>query len=154
MRPIALALFIPVYFVAVGLKVNLAFVVAHWPLLLGLIAAASAVKMMSLFPAVRKVFGSARAGPITVLMNSRLTSATVILPLVLGLGAITTGWYSIFISVVVVLALASSAAVRAFPGFRNVAAARELFCASDATAEPSPTAGRGSLPGPLDTRRP
>lgn len=148
-RPIAFALFIPLYFVAVGLKVNLPFVVAHWPLLLGLILAASVLKMVSLYPVVRSAFGSERAGPVTVLMNTRLTSATVILTLVLGLGLITAGWYSIFITVVVVLALASSAAVRAFPGFRSVAAARELFGASD---EPEPAGlpvARDSLPGPL-----
>ncbi|MGA8275558.1 MAG: cation:proton antiporter [Thermoplasmata archaeon] len=149
-RPIAFALFIPLYFVAVGLKVNLQFVVAHWPLLLGLIVAASALKMVSLYPAVRSVFGKARAAPVTVLMNTRLTSATVILTLVLGLGLISPGWYSIFITVVVVLALTSAAAVRAFPGFRSVATARELFGTSDAFDEPEPLGQRTPLPGPLE----
>jgi CPA2 family monovalent cation:H+ antiporter-2 len=150
-RPIAFALFIPLYFVAVGLKVDIQFVAAHWPLLLGLIGVASVLKMASLFPVVRSVFGKARAAPVTVLMNARLTSATVILTLVLGLGIITTGWYSVFISVVVVLALASSAAIRAFPGFRTVAAARELFGASDG-ANPSERSGNlAQFPGPLDS---
>jgi Kef-type K+ transport system membrane component KefB len=149
-RPIAFALFIPLYFVAVGLKVNLQFVLTHWPLLLTLIVAASALKMLSLFPVVRSVFGKARAGPVTVLMNTRLTSATVILTLVLGLGLITSGWYSLFISVVVVLALVSSAAVRAFPGFRSVASARELFGGSDDTVPSGPPVSRTPLPGPLE----
>jgi hypothetical protein len=113
-----------------------------------LIGAASVFKLASLFPVVRQVFGKARAGPVTVLMNSRLTSATVILTLVLGL--ITVGWYSLFITVVVVLALVSSAAVRGFPAFRSVAAARELFGASEETSE-GPVAGlRLPLPGPLE----
>jgi Kef-type K+ transport system membrane component KefB len=149
-RPIAFALFIPLYFVAVGVKVNLAFVAAHWPLLFGLIVAASAFKMVSLFPVVRKVFGPARAGPVTVLMNTRLTSATVILTLMLGLGLITVGWYSIFITVVVVLALVSSAAVRSFPGFRSVAAARELFGASDPPEVPESPVVVLPFPGPLE----
>jgi Kef-type K+ transport system membrane component KefB len=149
-RPIAFALFIPLYFVAVGLKVNIQFVIAHWPLLLGLIVVASVLKILSLYPVVRQAFGAARAGPVTVLMNTRLTSATVILTLVLGLGLITAGWYSIFITVVVVLALASSAAVRAFPGFRSVAAARELFGASDPSATPPSPLPRAPLPGPLE----
>lgn len=149
-RPIAFALFIPLYFVAVGLKVDLQFVLAHWPLLLGLVAAASALKMASLFPAVRSVFGARRAGPVTVLMNTRLTSATVILTLVLGLGLISTGWYSIFITVVVILALASSAAVRAFPAFRSVAAARDLFEGSEGSTSPAPFGPPTPMPGRLD----
>jgi Kef-type K+ transport system membrane component KefB len=149
-RPIAFALFIPLYFVAVGLKVNIQFVIAHWPLLLGLIVVASVLKILSLYPVVRQAFGAARAGPVTVLMNTRLTSATVILTLVLGLGLITAGWYSIFITVVVVLALASAAAVRAFPGFRSVAAARELFGAADPPAAPQSPLPRAPLPGPLE----
>jgi Kef-type K+ transport system membrane component KefB len=149
-RPIAFALFIPLYFVAVGLKVNIQFVLAHWPLLLGLIVAASLFKMVSLFPVVRQVFGKARAGPVTVLMNTRLTSATVILTLVLGLGLITTGWYSIFITVVVVLALVSSAAVHAFPGFRSVATARELFGASEGPLPPEPEGFAAPLPRPIE----
>jgi CPA2 family monovalent cation:H+ antiporter-2 len=148
LRPIAFALFIPLYFVAVGLRVDPAFVLAHWPLLLGLLVAASALKIASLFPVVRRVFGKERAGPVTVLMNARLTSATVILTLVLGLGLISSGWYSIFITVVVALALASSAAIRAFPGFRSVAAARELFGASDPAVSEEPPTSRSPLPGP------
>jgi Kef-type K+ transport system membrane component KefB len=149
-RPIAFALFIPLYFVAVGLKVNIQFVLTHWPLLLFLIVAASAFKMLALFPVVRSVFGRARAGPVTVLMNTRLTSATVILTLVLGLGLLPTGWYSIFISVVVVLALVSSAAVRAFPSFRSSTTARELFGGSDEAARSEPKSARTAFPGPLE----
>jgi|GEM_PF-2261319 len=149
-RPIAFALFIPLYFVAVGLKVDLAFVLANWSLLLALAAAATATKMLSLFPVVRSVFGKKRAGPVTVLMNTRLTSATVILSLLLGLGLITTGWYSVFISVVVVLALVSSASVRAFPSFRTVATARDLFDGPVNVAKSDPPSLRHPLPGPLD----
>ncbi|MCI4322290.1 MAG: cation:proton antiporter [Thermoplasmata archaeon] len=150
LRPIAFALFIPLYFVAVGLRVDPSFVLAHWPLLLGLIVAASALKIASLFPVVRRVFGKERAGPVTVLMNARLTSATVILTLVLGLGLISSGWYSILITVVVVLALASSAAVRAFPGFRSIEAARELFGANHPAVPTKPPAARSPLPGPME----
>ncbi|MCI4356199.1 MAG: cation:proton antiporter [Thermoplasmata archaeon] len=150
LRPIAFALFIPLYFVAVGLRVDPQFVLAHWPLLLGLLLAATALKVASLFPVVRRVFGKERAGPVTVLMNARLTSATVILTLVLGLGLISSGWYSIFISVVVVLALTSSAAVRAFPGFRSVVSARELFGANDPSILTEPPTSRPPLPGPME----
>jgi Kef-type K+ transport system membrane component KefB len=148
-RPLAFALFIPLYFVAVGLKVDFSFVVAHWPLLLGLVAAASALKVASLYPAVRSVFGAERAAPITTLMNTRLTSATVILTLTLGLGLISAGWYSVLISVVVILALASSGAVRGFPGFRSVASARALFGADDAAADSdSPSRSPERSPAP------
>jgi glutathione-regulated potassium-efflux system ancillary protein KefC len=126
-RPIAFALFIPVYFVAVGLRVDLGFVLAHWPLLLALAAAASAFKIVPLFPILRKAFGPTRAGPVAVLLNTRLTSATVILTLTLGLGLLSVGWYSLLISVVVVLALVSSVGLRAFSPFRSPAAARALF---------------------------
>jgi glutathione-regulated potassium-efflux system ancillary protein KefC len=149
-RPIAFALFIPLYFVAVGLKVDLPFVIAHWPLLLALAVAASALKMAALFPVVRAVFGQARAGPVTVLMNARLTSATVILTLVLALGLLPAGWYSIFVTVVVALAIGSSAAVRAFPAFRSAESARELF---EGTEDPALARRAGSpnpFPGPLE----
>jgi Kef-type K+ transport system membrane component KefB len=149
-RPIAFALFIPLYFVAVGVKVDFQFVIAHWPLLLGLVAAASALKIASLFPVVRSAFGKARAGPVTVLMNTRLTSATVILTLVLTLGLITTGWYSVFITVVVVLALGSSAAVRAFPGFQSAASARALFSGPDEELTRSPTGVTTPIPSRLE----
>lgn len=151
-RPVAFAVFIPLYFVAVGLKVDPAFVITHWPLLLALAVSASAFKMLSLFPVVRAVFGSRRAGPITVLMNTRLTSATVILSLVLGLGLITSGWYSIFISVVVILALVSSAAIRTFPEFRNPGAARALFEGSEFDSPLPTTRIPVPFPGPLELR--
>jgi hypothetical protein len=118
--------------------------------LLGLIVAASRFKMWSLFPVVRQVFGRARAGPLTVLMNTRLTSATVIRTLLLGLRLITTGWYSIFTSGVVVLALVSSAGVRAFPGFRSVASPRESFGASDGARAAELDGFTAPLPKPLD----
>ncbi|HEV2448902.1 MAG TPA: cation:proton antiporter [Thermoplasmata archaeon] len=149
-RPIAFALFIPLYFVAVGLKVDPGFVLAHWSLLLALIGLASLLKIASLLPAVRAVFGPARTGPIVTLMNARLTSATVILTLTLALGLITAGWYSVFISVVVVLALVASAAVRSFPAFRDVASARALFAGGEesigipgeSAARPTPLSGK------------
>jgi CPA2 family monovalent cation:H+ antiporter-2 len=150
LRPVAFAIFIPLYFVAVGLKVDPGFVLAHWALLVGLIAAATALKIASLYPVVRRAFGKERAGPVTVLMNARLTSATVILTLVLGLGAISSGWYSILITVVVVLALTSSAAVRAFPGFRSVPDARALFGGSDGATSPSGPGAVTPFPGPLE----
>ena len=149
-RTIAFALFIPLYFVAVGLKVNLPFVIAPRPLMLGLISAASVLKMVSGFPVVRSVFGNARGGRVTALMNTRLTSATVIPSLVLGLGLIIVGWYSLLISVVVVLALASSAAVNSFPGFRSVASARGLFGVSDEGMSHERSGARAPFPGPLE----
>lgn len=139
LRPLAFAVFIPLYFVGVGLKVDPSFVLAHLSILVLLIGAATALKMASLYPAVRSVFGKARAGPVTVLMNTRLTSATVILTLVLGLGLISDGWYSLLITVVVVLALASSAAVRLFPDFGSPATARQLF-----EGTPTPSAATGT----------
>lgn len=160
-RPIAFALFIPLYFVAVGLKVDPSFVLAHGPLLLALVGLASLFKIASLWPAVRASFGAARTGPIVTLMNARLTSATVILTLTLALGLVTVGWYSVFISSVVVLALVSSAAVRSFPSFRDVAPARALFAGSEdpanlpvePAARPGPLAGKPGLSGsPLGRR--
>jgi len=76
-------------------------------------------------------------------MNTRLTSATVILTLMLGLGLITDGWYSIYISVVVVLALTFSAALRAFLAFRNPGAARALFGADELEVGPTPAPAAG-----------
>jgi len=48
-RPIAFALFVPLYFVAVGLKVDAAFVFANWPLLVLLIVAAAALRRPGCF---------------------------------------------------------------------------------------------------------
>jgi Kef-type K+ transport system membrane component KefB len=146
-RPVAFAVFIPLYFVAVGLKVDAGFVFAHWPLLVVLAVGAASLKTASLFPIVRRVFGPSRAAPVTVLMNTRLTSATVILTLMLGLRLITDGWYSIYVSVVVVLALTFAGAMRAFPSFRSPAAARELFRSEEVDSPGAPTPASGpSLP--------
>ncbi|MCI4347492.1 MAG: cation:proton antiporter [Thermoplasmata archaeon] len=130
-RNLAFAIFIPLYFLAVGLKVDLAYVVAHWPLLVAVVVVATALKIGSILPVARRLFGNSRAGPVTVLMNARLTSATVILTLTLGLGILPVGWYSLFISVVVLLAIGSAASLRAFPGFKTVASARALFAGGD-----------------------
>ncbi|HEV2317237.1 MAG TPA: cation:proton antiporter [Thermoplasmata archaeon] len=142
-RQIAFAIFVPLYFLAVGLRVQLGFVEANLVLLLAIVAVASLLKLAAIYPAARALFGPQRAGPVSVLMNTRLTSATVILTLTLGLGLITPGWYSLFISAVVILALGSVAALRAFPAFRSTATARELFTGElpedrAATAYPTP----------------
>lgn len=141
-RPIAFALFIPLYFIAVGLKVDASFVIANWLLLLVLGFAALAFKSAALFPIARRVFGRSRAGPVTALMNTRLTSATVILTLMLGLGLISDTWYSLYVTVVVALALLGAAALRAFPAFSSPSAARRVF-ATDA-ADPSSPAWPGT----------
>lgn len=150
-RPLAFAVFIPIYFVAVGLKVDAPFVLANWGWLVVLAIAATALKIGSLFPVVRAAFGRARAGPVAVLMNARLTSATVVLSLTLGLGLITVAWYSLLITTVVVLAIGSSVAVRGFEGFRNAASARALFGASardhgEADASALPVGSRHAPP--------
>jgi glutathione-regulated potassium-efflux system ancillary protein KefC len=129
-QQIAFAIFVPLYFIAVGLKVELSFVLANLPLLLLLVGVATALKLASVFPLARLFMGQKRAGPVAMLMNTRLTSATVILTLTLGLGILTVGWYSIFISVVVILALGSVLALRSFPSFRSVASAHALFASS------------------------
>lgn len=126
-RQLAFALFVPLYFLAVGLKVNIGFVAANWPLLLLLVAAASALKIGTIYPISRKVLGPERAAPVSVLFNTRLTSATVILTLTLGLGLITTDWYSLFVTGVVFLALGSAGSLRVFSAFRSPEAARAAF---------------------------
>jgi Kef-type K+ transport system membrane component KefB len=126
-RNIAFAIFVPLYFLAVGLKVNIAFVVAHWYLLVALIAVASVCKLVAIYVPARAIMGRERAGPVAVLMNTRLTSATVILTLTLALGVITDAWYSVFISVVIILALGSVATLRLFPAFRSPANAQAFF---------------------------
>jgi Kef-type K+ transport system membrane component KefB len=129
-QQIAFAIFVPLYFLAVGLKVNLAFVAANLPLLLVIVGAATALKLISTYPTARAFMGPARARPVAVLMNSRLTSATVILTLTLTLGILSVDWYSLFISVVVALALGSVLALRAFPAFRTPASAQALLTSS------------------------
>lgn len=145
-RKLGFALFIPLYFLAVGLRVEPGYIAAHWPVVLAVVGAASALRLFTLYPIARRVFGTSRAGPVAVLMNARLTSATVILVLALSLGMITTGWYSLFIAVVVILALASAGAVRAFPAFGSPQKARALFGAG----APAP-GGTEPLPVPLPT---
>ena len=123
----AFAFFVPFYFVAVGLHVELASVLANLPLLLGLVAAASALKVAGLWPAARSSLGPKLAPSAVVLMNTRLTSATVILLLALSLGMIPVEWYSLLISAVVILALGSAGLLRATPAFRSEASVREAF---------------------------
>jgi Kef-type K+ transport system membrane component KefB len=126
-RQIAFAVFVPLYFIAVGLKVQLPFVLANLPLLLAIVGVATALKVASIWPTARRYLGPRRASPVAVLMNTRLTSATVILTLTLALGILSISWYSLFISAVVILALGSVLVLRGFPGFRSVPRARELF---------------------------
>lgn len=126
-RNIAFAIFVPLYFLAVGLKVDLSFVIAHLDLLLAVVAVASVLKVASIYPTSRRFMGRERAGPVAVLMNTRLTSATVILTLTLALGIITDQWYSLFISVVVILALGSVATLRLIPAFRSPGGPRALL---------------------------
>ncbi|MCI4317257.1 MAG: cation:proton antiporter [Thermoplasmata archaeon] len=140
-RKLAFALFVPFYFLAVGLRVDLSFVWANWPDLLLLAVVASLLKIASIYPIAGRFMGSRLAGPVAVLMNARLTSATVILVLTLTLGLIDTRWYSLFIAVVALLALSSSASLRAFPSFRTIATARALFGGGPAGA------GSGVLAG-------
>jgi Kef-type K+ transport system membrane component KefB len=143
-RQLAFAIFVPLYFLAVGLKVDPALIVSHWQWLAVIIAAATVLKIGTVWPLTRRVFGKERAGPVSVLLNTRLTSATVILTLMLGLGLLPIVWYSLFIAAVVLLALGSSMTLRAFPGFRSVAAAQALFH-SDGDLLPGSTSG---APGP------
>ena len=89
--------------------------------------------------------GKERAGPVAVLMNTRLTSATVILTLTLALGTITDEWYSVFISVVIILALGSVAMLRLFPAFKSPASAQAFF--RSATVAPGPIVN-GTVVGP------
>jgi Kef-type K+ transport system membrane component KefB len=153
-RNIAFAIFVPLYFVAVGLKVNVAFVVAHWELLVALIAVASVFKIAAIYVTSRRFLGKERAGPVAVLMNSRLTSATVILTLTLALGVITDQWYSLFITAVIILALGSVATLRLFPAFKNTANAKAFFRSDPGTRmDPivisHPTLGASPPRGPL-----
>ena len=136
-RKLAFALFVPLYFLAVGLRVDVGFVLAHWPLLLAIAGAASALKIASLLPVTRSLFGERLAGPVTVLMNTRLTSATVILTLTVGLGLLPVSWYSLFIAVVVALALSSAASLRLFTAFQSAANARALFGEEGAPGGPA-----------------
>lgn len=133
LQKVAFAIFVPFYFVAVGLRVDLGFVAANLPLVLALAAGATALKLAAIYPTARHVFGPQRAAPVATLMNARLTSATVILLLTLTLGLIPLEWYSVLISVVVVLALGSALAVRAFPAFRSTSAAQAAFAGEFAT---------------------
>ncbi|MGC2035298.1 MAG: cation:proton antiporter, partial [Thermoplasmata archaeon] len=130
-RNIAFAIFVPLYFLAVGLKVNIAFVIAHIDVLVALIVVASVFKLVSIYVTSRRFMGKERAGPVAVLMNTRLTSATVILTLMLALGVITDEWYSLFISGVIILALGSVATLRLFPAFKSPASAQAFFRSAD-----------------------
>ena len=48
-RNIAFAIFVPLYFLAVGLKVNIDFVIAHIDVLVALIVVASVFKLASIY---------------------------------------------------------------------------------------------------------
>ncbi|MCI4368042.1 MAG: cation:proton antiporter [Thermoplasmata archaeon] len=139
MRKLAFALFVPVYFLAVGLRVDLGFVLANWPLLIVLAGAATVLKIAAIFPLAARFMGRRLAGPVSVLMNARLTSATVILVLTLGLGLLTSRWYSLFVTVVALLALGSSISLRGFDGFRSTQGARALFGGGRTPSEGLPT---------------
>ncbi|MCI4330878.1 MAG: cation:proton antiporter [Thermoplasmata archaeon] len=148
-RQLAFAVFVPLYFLAVGLRVDPAYLIQHWSLIATLVVVATALKVGTIYPIGRWVFGTRRAAPIAVLMNTRLTSATVILTLTLGLGLITVGWYTVLITTVVVLALGSSAALRGFPEFRSREAAQDAFRGGN---ELLPEPRRGTrLPTPILT---
>ncbi|MCI4351832.1 MAG: cation:proton antiporter [Thermoplasmata archaeon] len=134
-RKFAFALFVPLYFVAVGLKVNVNFVLVHWPILLLIVGVATALRIAGIYSPTRFYMGAARAGPVTALMNTRLTSATVILLLTLTLGLITPEWYSIAISSVVILALGSVLVLRSFPAFRTAVRVQALLTASPEAAD-------------------
>jgi Kef-type K+ transport system membrane component KefB len=130
-RRFAFAVFVPFYFIAVGLKVDFPFVIDHWPVLLVIVGAATALKLAGVYPAMRRCLCGARAAPVSVLLNTRLTSATVILLLTSTLGLIPTSWYSLLISGIVILALSSAGALRLFPAFRTAKSAREAFYSED-----------------------
>lgn len=129
-RKFAFALFVPLYFVAVGLRVEVGAVVADLPVLVTVVLVASALKLAATFPLLRRWVGVRCAAPVSVLMNTRLTSATVILLLAVTLGLISLAWYSLMISAVLVLALFSAGALRAFPSFSSPSAARALIGAA------------------------
>jgi Kef-type K+ transport system membrane component KefB len=142
-RKLAFAVFVPLYFLAVGLKVEISFVLSHLLLLGVLVGAATLLKVGSLWFPARRAFGPQHARPVVVLMNTRLTSATVILLLAVTYGLISEGWYSLFISSVVILALGSSLALKTFPAFAHAGKARQVF------AEAAPFVGSPAhLPGP------
>ncbi|MCI4345297.1 MAG: cation:proton antiporter, partial [Thermoplasmata archaeon] len=84
LQKFAFAIFVPLYFLAVGLAVNGGFVLANLPLLLGLVGVATVLKIAGLAPGVYRSVGSGLGAPVCVLMNARLTSATVILLLTLS----------------------------------------------------------------------
>lgn len=143
-RQIAFAVFVPFYFISVGLKVSAGAVLADLPALLAILAAASALKLVAIYPPARLHLGRRLATPVTVLMNTRLTSATVILTLTLALGILTTAWYSLFITAVVALALLSTVALRGFDVFRSPAAARAAFALGpepQSSGRPRPRSG-------------
>ncbi|MFI5415327.1 MAG: cation:proton antiporter [Candidatus Lutacidiplasmatales archaeon] len=150
-RQISFAVFIPLYFLAVGLKVDLGFVVANLGLLLVIAAVASLLKIASIYTAARGIMGTARAGPVAVLMNTRLTSATVILTLTLALGIVSESWYSLFVSEVVILAFGSVLALRLFPAFRSPELARALFAS---TPEEAGATLEGGILDPVRSRAP
>lgn len=150
-RQIAFAIFVPLYFLAVGLKVDAGFVLGNLPVLLVCLAAATALKVAPLLPLARRFMGAQRAVPVAVLMNTRLTSATVILTLALALGYLSVPWYSLFISAVVTLALGSVLVLRTLPAFQSPDTARSLFAGAIEDAEgPVPTPG----PEPLGAAPP
>ena len=145
LQKFAFAIFVPFYFLAVGLEVNVAFVYANLPLLFLIVGAASALKLSGLLWGTRAAFGNALGSQVAVLMNTRLTSATVILLLTLNLGLLPDSWYSMFISGVVILALGSSTTLRAFPTFASANEAQKRFKALETHAEaPTPSALTGN----------
>lgn len=137
-RKFAFALFVPLYFVAVGLRVDVGAIVAALPALAVIVAVASGLKLAATYPWLRRWAGARAAAPTSVLMNARLTSATVILLLAVTLGLVSDPWYSLMIAAVVVLALGSSAILRSFPSFSSERPARQLFTGS--SFRPSPSA--------------
>jgi Kef-type K+ transport system membrane component KefB len=136
LRKFAFALFVPIYFISVGLKVSVEEIRDHWELLVVLVLVASALKLLASYLSTRAVVGARRAPSLSVLMNARLTSATVILLLTLTLGIISSEWYSVLIAAVVILALGSSVALSAFSEFKNRESAVSFF-GGEASAGPS-----------------
>lgn len=136
----AFAIFVPLYFLAVGLEVNIAFVFANLPILLVIIGVASALKISGVVGGTRSAFGGTVGSQVAVLMNTRLTSATVILLLTLNLGFLPDAWYSMFISGVVIMALVSAGMLRTFPTFSSATEAQRRFRALETPVEtPAPT---------------
>lgn len=145
-RQLAFAVFVPLYFLAVGLKVDAAFVLDHWAVLAILLGTGTALKIGTVYPLSRRILGRARAAPMSVLFNTRLTSATVILTLTLGLGLLPVGWYSLCITAVVIFSLVSATALRFFPAFRSVAAAQALFRGGEELTPDRSGDSRGPIP--------